>query len=73
MDRSHGRITSAFFPVLLEAESCEVEDKVWGLDSESDINVVWTHIGFLRRKLRKLQADIEIKTIRGAGYILVEK
>ena len=53
--------------------SAYLMDLVWGLDSESDINVVWTHIGFLRRKLRKLQADIEIKTIRGAGYILVEK
>ena len=47
-------------------------EKVWGLDSEADMDVVWTYIGFLRRKLKSLQADIEIKTIRGAGYALEE-
>ena len=45
-------------------------DKVWELDSESDMDVVWTYIGFLRRKLRQIGADVEIQTIRGAGYIL---
>ena len=45
-------------------------DKIWGLDSESDIDVVWTHIGFVRKKLRGLNANVEIKTIRGAGYSL---
>ena len=24
-------------------------DKIWGLDSESEIDVVWTHIGFVRK------------------------
>ena len=47
-------------------------EKVWGLDSEADMDVVWTYIGFLRRKLRQIGADIEIKTIRGAGYALEE-
>ncbi|MBO4701333.1 MAG: response regulator transcription factor [Lachnospiraceae bacterium] len=45
-------------------------DKIWGLDSDSDIDVVWTHIGFVRKKLRSLDANVEIKTIRGAGYSL---
>lgn len=45
-------------------------DKIWGYETESDINVVWTHIGFVRKKLRNLNADVEIKTIRGAGYAL---
>ena len=45
-------------------------DKVWELGSEAEVDVVWTYIGFLRRKLRELNADIEIKTIRGAGYTL---
>ena len=45
-------------------------DKVWELGSESEVDVVWTYIGFLRRKLKQLNADIEIKTIRGAGYTL---
>ena len=45
-------------------------EKIWGLDSESYIDVVWTHIGFVRKKLKQLDADVEIKTIRGAGYSL---
>ena len=45
-------------------------EKIWGMDSESDVDVVWTHIGFVRKKLRTIGADVEIKTIRGAGYLL---
>ena len=45
-------------------------DKVWGKDSEADIDVVWTYIGFIRKKLKHIGADIEIKTVRGAGYSL---
>ena len=45
-------------------------ERVRELNSESDMDVVWTYIGFLRRKLRGLGADVEIKTIRGAGYVL---
>ncbi len=47
-------------------------EKVWGLDSEADMDVVWTYIGFLRKKLRQTGAEIEIRTIRGAGYALEE-
>ena len=45
-------------------------EKVWGLDSAAEMDVVWTYIGFLRRKLRQIGAEIEIRTIRGAGYAL---
>lgn len=47
-------------------------NKIWGLDAEAEIDVVWTYISFLRRKLKSIHADIEIKTIRGAGYSLEE-
>ncbi len=47
-------------------------EKIWGLETETEIDVVWTYIGFLRKKLRSLSAEIEIRTIRGAGYILEE-
>lgn len=47
-------------------------DKVWGLDAAAEMDVVWTYIGFLRKKLKQLGADVEIKTIRGAGYALEE-
>lgn len=47
-------------------------EKVWGLDSESEIDVVWTYIGFLRKKLKLVGGAVEIQTIRGAGYALEE-
>ena len=46
--------------------------KVWDLDTEAETDVVWTYIGFLRKKLREIGSGIEIKTIRGAGYTLEE-
>jgi len=50
----------------------ELMEKVWGLDSDAGIDVVWTYIGFLRKKLKQAGADVEIRTIRGAGYELEE-
>lgn len=47
-------------------------EKVWDIDSNADIDVVWTYIGFLRRKLKQINSNLEIKTIRGAGYALEE-
>ncbi|MGN0315894.1 MAG: response regulator transcription factor [Fusicatenibacter sp.] len=49
-----------------------IMDKVWGQDSEAGMDVVWTYVGFVRRKLKQLGADIEIRTVRGAGYSLEE-
>ena len=46
--------------------------KIWDLDTETDIEVVWTYISFLRKKLKAIHADIELKTVRGAGYSLEE-
>lgn len=45
-------------------------EKIWGFDSEVEHNHVEVYISFLRKKLLFLSADVEIKTIRGAGYIL---
>ncbi len=45
-------------------------DKVWDIDSIADIDVVWTYIGFLRKKLKEINSNLEIKTIRGVGYCL---
>lgn len=48
-------------------------EKVWGYDSEAEANHVEVYISFLRKKLHLLVADIEIKTVRGLGYILENK
>ena len=48
-------------------------EKIWGYDSEAEINVVWVYISYLRKKLAALHADIQIKALRNAGYTLEEK
>ena len=48
-------------------------EKIWGLDSDAEINVVWVYISYLRKKLSALGADIQIKSARNAGYSLEEK
>ena len=48
-------------------------EKIWGYDSEAEINVVWVYISYLRKKLAALHADIQIKAMRNAGYTLEEK
>lgn len=47
-------------------------EKIWGYDSEAEINVVWVYISYLRKKLSALHADIQIKATRNAGYSLEE-
>ena len=45
-------------------------EKIWGYDTEAEINVVWVYISYLRKKLSALGADIQIKSSRNAGYSL---
>ncbi len=45
-------------------------EKVWGYDSEAEINVVWVNLSALRKKLAAVGADIQIKAYRGLGYCL---
>ena len=45
-------------------------DKIWGFNSEAEYNNVEVYISFLRKKLKLLKSKVEIKTVRGIGYIL---
>ena len=45
-------------------------DRVWGYDSEAELNIVWVYISMLRKELKAVGADVEIKTQRGVGYFL---
>ena len=47
-----------------------IMERIWGWDSEAEINVVWVNISLLRKQLRELGAHVEIKATRGAGYSL---
>lgn len=48
-------------------------EKIWGFDSDTEVNVVWVYISYLRKKLAALDANIAIKVARNAGYLLEEK
>lgn len=48
-------------------------EKIWGYDSEAEINVVWVYISYLRKKLTSVGANVVIKASRGMGYSLEEK
>ena len=45
-------------------------EKIWGFDSETEINVVWVYISYLRKKMTALGANAQIKVYRNAGYSL---
>lgn len=47
-----------------------IMEKIWGYESNTEINVVWVYISYLRKKLDALKADIQIKATRNAGYSL---
>lgn len=53
---------------ILSAE--QFMEKIWGYDSDAEINVVWVYISYLRKKLIALGADIQIKASRNVGYSL---
>lgn len=43
---------------------------LWGWDATVDTSVVWVHISNLRKKISALNAPLEIRFVRGAGYTL---
>lgn len=47
-------------------------ERIWGYETEAEINVVWVYISYLRKKLTSLEANLEIKATRGVGYTLEE-
>jgi DNA-binding response OmpR family regulator len=45
-------------------------DKIWGYDSETEQNVVWVYVSYLRRKISGLGSTVEIEAHRNLGYSL---
>ena len=48
----------------------QIFDRVWGIDSDTTINVVNIYINNLRRKLETVGENDLIKTLRNIGFIL---
>ena len=45
-------------------------EKIWGYNTEAEINVVWVYISYLRKKLSALNANVRICALRNVGYRL---
>lgn len=45
-------------------------EKIWGYDTETNHNVVWVYVSYLRKKLAALDANVAIKAVRNRGYAL---
>ncbi len=45
-------------------------EKIWGYDTEAELNVVWVYISYLRKKLTALESNVQIIAKRNLGYTL---
>jgi DNA-binding response OmpR family regulator len=57
--------------VLMSAD--KLMERIWGWESDSEINVVWVHISNLRKKLSSIGSDVSIRAVRGMGYVLEDE
>ena len=48
-------------------------EKIWGWETETEINTVWTYLSYLRKKISALSDRVSIRAIRNIGYALEEK
>ena len=47
-----------------------IMERVWGWDSDAEINVVWVNISNLRKKIKGIGSCVNIRVSRGLGYSL---
>ncbi|MEX0683267.1 MAG: winged helix-turn-helix domain-containing protein [Dehalococcoidia bacterium] len=48
----------------------QILDHVWGYEAWPESNLLPVYVTYLRRKFKQLNAPVEIKAVRGAGYVL---
>ena len=48
----------------------QIYNKVWGIDSEAESNNLEAYLSFIRRKLKVIGSNVNIKSLRGIGYKL---
>lgn len=48
-------------------------EKIWGYDSDAEYNTIEVYISFIRKKLALICSSVEIKSLRGVGYVLGAK
>jgi len=65
----------ALLEVLMRNESrvlsqAQILDHVWGYESWPESNLVAVYVTYLRRKFKLMRVPLQIKAIRGVGYVL---
>lgn len=48
----------------------QLYDKIWGIDSEFESNNLEAYLSFIRRKIKLIGSNVNIKAIRNLGYKL---
>lgn len=48
-------------------------ERIWGWDSDSEINVIWVHISNLRKRLKSINSPVNVVASRGLGYRLIKE
>ncbi len=57
--------------MYLSAEQLLV--KVWGYETDADVNTVWVYLSGLRKRLASIGSSVIIRSKRNIGYTLAEK
>ncbi len=48
----------------------QIYEKIWGLDSEAESNNLEAYLSFVRKKIKIIGSNVQIKAVRGLGYKL---
>ena len=48
----------------------QLYEKIWGLDNESESNNLEAYLSFIRKKIKIIGSNVQLKAIRGLGYKL---
>lgn len=48
----------------------QIYDKIWGLETNIESNNLEAYLSFIRKKLKAISSKVNIKSIRGLGYIM---
>lgn len=58
------------FNQVLDKE--QIFNKIWGFDTETESNTLEAYLSFIRKKLKLINSNLNIKAIRNMGYKLEE-
>ena len=51
----------------------QISERIWGLEEDVEYNNAEVYISFLRKKLKRSDANVVIRTMRGIDYCLEER